>query len=129
MRVEVRVGEDEAELRSLCRWLRADDELRSAFIGLPSTATAPGEMGSALDIVEVVLDNVWSAASLVVAVAAWRQSRPHAGRTTLRVAQTEVEVIGDDEEQVRRVVAALRAATEERQPPAPAPGAIDDMST
>ncbi|MFJ8051110.1 hypothetical protein [Streptomyces luteogriseus] len=128
MRVDVRVGEDEAELRSLFRWLSADDELRSARIGLPGTGTAPGEMGSALDVVEVVLDNVWSAASLVVAVAAWRQSRPHTNRTTLRVGQTEVEITGDDEEQVRRVVAALRAATEDGQPPAPAPGAIEDMS-
>ncbi|MER6526940.1 hypothetical protein [Streptomyces sp. NPDC001508] len=120
MRVEVRVGEEQDELRSLYRWLREDEELRSVRISLSGTGAAPGEMGSALDLIEVLLDNAWSAASLAVAVVAWRRSRPRAGRATLRIGQTEVEITGDDEEQVRRLVALCADADGSRQPAAPA---------
>ncbi|MEV5338251.1 hypothetical protein AB0K93_07145 [Streptomyces sp. NPDC052676] len=127
MRVEVRVGAESAELRSLYRWLRADEELRSARISLSGTGAAPGEMGSALDVIEVLLDNTWSAASLAVAVMAWRQTRPGPGRATLRVGQTEIEISGADEEQVRRLVA-LCAQVDDGQDPAAATGAGEDAS-
>lgn len=127
MRVEVRVGEEQAELRSLYRWLREDEDLRSARIGLSGTDPAPGEMGSALEVIEVLLANAWSAASLAVAVAAWRQSRPRAGGVTVRIGQAEVRISGGDEEEVRRLVALCSAAGDGDQTPAPA-GADEDAS-
>lgn len=126
MRVEVRIDGEQEELRSLYRWLRGDEDLRSVPISLSGTGAAPGEMGSALDVIEVLLDNTWSAASLAVAIVAWRQSRPRASRATLRIGQTEVEITGDDE-QVRRLVALCADADSSQQPAAPA-GAGEDAS-
>ncbi|WP_308340618.1 MULTISPECIES: hypothetical protein [unclassified Streptomyces] len=104
MQVDIRVNGEQSELRSLYRWLTIDDDLRPARIKFAGTST-PGEMGVGLELIQVILDNAWSASSLAVAVAAWRHSRPRPGRVTLRVGGTEVEISGDDEEQVRRLIA------------------------
>ncbi|MET9482346.1 hypothetical protein [Streptomyces sp. NPDC006638] len=118
MQVDVRVNGEQGELRSLYRSLTVDDELRSARIRLVGTSR-PGEMGVGLELIEVILENAWSASSLAVAVAAWRHSRPRPGRVTLRVGQTDVEISGDDAEKVRRIVDLCSAAAVTPPPASP----------
>ncbi|MFJ2647444.1 hypothetical protein ACIO1C_12030 [Streptomyces sp. NPDC087420] len=126
MQVDIRVNGEQGELHSLYRSLTVDDELRSARIQLVSTSR-PGEMGAGLELIEVILENAWSASSLAVAVAAWRHSRPRPGRVTLRVGQTDVEISGDDAEQVRRIVDLCSAAAA-TPPPASPDSAGEDPS-
>ncbi|WP_404199756.1 effector-associated constant component EACC1 [Streptomyces tauricus] len=83
VRLELQVGSGVGELRSLRGWLRADPVVRrSVVVGVRGGVQGSGEMGSALDVLGLVTGNGWSAASFVVAVAAWRQSRP--GRPRVR---------------------------------------------
>ncbi|MGA5552389.1 effector-associated constant component EACC1 [Streptomyces pseudogriseolus] len=73
------------ELRSLQGWLRADPVVRrSAVVGVRGGVPGPGEMGTVLDVLELVTGNGWSAASFVLAVAAWRQSRPQRPQVEIR---------------------------------------------
>ncbi|MGW2689557.1 effector-associated constant component EACC1 [Streptomyces sp. NPDC001414] len=62
------------ELRSLQGWLRADPEARrSVAVGVGGGVPGRGDMGSVVDVLELVTGNGWSAASFVLAVAAWRR--------------------------------------------------------
>ena len=75
MQLEVRV-ESAGELRSLQGWLRSDPEVRrSATVRVRGSAPQPGEMGTALDVLDLVTGNGWSAASFVLALVTWRQTR------------------------------------------------------
>ncbi|MFD0309104.1 hypothetical protein [Streptomyces sp. NPDC127119] len=84
-RLELQVGVGAGELCSLQGWLRADPVVRrSVVVGVQGGVQGPGEMGSALDVLGLVTGTGWSAASFVVAVAAWRQSRPQRPRVEIR---------------------------------------------
>ncbi|WP_411761907.1 effector-associated constant component EACC1 [Streptomyces tunisiensis] len=67
----MRVDSSAGELRSLQGWLRADPETRrSVTAQVRGGVPGPGEMGAALDVLQLVTGNGWSAASFVLAVAA-----------------------------------------------------------
>ncbi|MFI9771661.1 hypothetical protein ACIHJG_33005 [Streptomyces sp. NPDC052415] len=111
MRLEVRVGSAAGELRSLQGWLRADPEVRrSAVVGVRGGEPGPGEMGTGLDVLQLVTGNGWSAASFVLALVAWRQSRPQRPRVEIRRGATLVVLTDCSEEEIERAVRALDAA-------------------
>ncbi|MFD8413426.1 hypothetical protein ACFV2Q_16930 [Streptomyces sp. NPDC059650] len=108
MRVDLHVQGDQAALRSLYKWLSRDPDLRrTARIELTGQSPQPGDMGDVLDLVTLVIGSGWSAASLGVAVAAWRGTRPNPPAVTIRRGDLEIVLTGADEEQMRRAVAVL----------------------
>jgi hypothetical protein len=111
VRLQVRVGSAVGELRSLQGWLRADPDVRrSAAVEVRGGVPEPGQMGTGLDVLQLVTGNGWSAASFVLAVAAWRQSRPQRPRVEIRRGDTVVVLTDCSEEEVERAVRALGAA-------------------
>jgi len=111
VRLELQVGLGAGELRSLQGWLRADPVVRrSVGVGVRGGVPGPGEMGTVLDVLELVTGNGWSAASFVLAVAAWRQSRPQRPRVEIRRGETVIVLAEGSEEEIARAVRALEAA-------------------
>ena len=111
MRLEVRVGLAVGELRSLQGWLRADPGVRrSAAVEVGGGVPGPGEMGTGLDVLQLVTGNGWSAASFVLAVVAWRQSRPQRPQVEIRRGETVVVLTDCSQEEIERAVRVLDAA-------------------
>ncbi|MFI0713835.1 hypothetical protein ACH4SK_24875 [Streptomyces inhibens] len=111
VRIEIEADRDDGAgdaARSLYTWLSADPEV-SAGAGLSPVrrAEAPGRMGPVLEAVEAVFDSGVQLASLVVAVASWRSTRPRAERVRIERAGIRVDVDGADPEAVARVLRAL----------------------
>ncbi|WAP57888.1 effector-associated constant component EACC1 [Streptomyces sp. S465] len=123
MRIDIAVSGGEAELRSLHDWLRRDpDTRRGARVELVRAAPAPGQMGVLTDVLQLVTDNAWSAASFALALSTWRQTRPHARRITVRRGDLTVSLDGGGDEDVRRLIDALqRPSAPEAEPDASAP--------
>ncbi|WP_229711693.1 effector-associated constant component EACC1 [Streptomyces daqingensis] len=119
--VEVRLtfadGEDEqqgAELdhagnaSSLYRWLVADAELRGLTeMTVTSAESRQGDMGGALEVVNVVLSNTIALSSLLVSVAAWRGSRPRPPEVRIERNGATVTVRDASPEMAERILRAL----------------------
>lgn len=107
MRCEVHVDGEE-ELRSLVAWLRAEPGVRrNATISLEAGPAEPDTMGDALGWVQLVAGTGLQAADFVLALTAWRRTRPHAPRVTVRRGDIEVTVDGGDPDTVAAVVRVL----------------------
>ncbi|MDQ8707956.1 hypothetical protein RCO28_36645 [Streptomyces sp. LHD-70] len=107
-------AESAAELRSLQGWLRSDPDVRrTATVGVRGSAPRPGEMGTAVDVLQLVTGNGWSAASFVLAVVAWRQTRPRRPRVEIRRGDTVVVLDGGTSDVVEQVIRALDTAPDE----------------
>ncbi|GAA2288661.1 hypothetical protein GCM10010145_68850 [Streptomyces ruber] len=114
MRVEVRLESGAGELRSLQGWLRSDPDVRRfAVVEARGSTPRPGEMGTALDVLQLVTDNGWSAASFVMALVAWRRTRPQRPRVEIRRGDTVVVLTDCSPEEIERAARALDAATDE----------------
>ncbi|OIJ66728.1 hypothetical protein WN71_016930 [Streptomyces mangrovisoli] len=114
MTVEVRVRgsvDPETELRSLLRWLTADEEVGPAVHGtLAASAPArPDHMGTLLDLISLAVGGGLSAAQLALAIDQWRTQRRGSPRVTLRRGDTEIEVDGRDERILRTVAELLES--------------------
>ncbi|MEU3610934.1 hypothetical protein ABZ725_01275 [Streptomyces sp. NPDC006872] len=100
------------ELLSLCEWLTA--EARGAHgARITPGGSGPGKMsGTALDVLDIVLSGAFDAASLTVAVMAWRSSRRDAAPVRIEIEGdgTVVTIADGGEETAARVIAALQAA-------------------
>ncbi|MCM3806047.1 hypothetical protein ND808_09170 [Streptomyces sp. DR7-3] len=119
MRIDVAVSGGEAELRSLRDWLSRDPGARrGAHVELVQAEPSPGQMGVVTDVLQLITDNAWSAASFALALSTWRQTRPHARRITVRRGDLTVSLDGGGDEELRRLLDVLEppAAPE---PPAP----------
>ncbi|WP_371614991.1 hypothetical protein [Streptomyces sp. NBC_00454] len=118
----------EAELRSLQRWLAADETLGrglsvrlgsdpkrdSATVGDAPQGTL---MGSGLDLLQLAVGSGLSGASLVFSVLQWQVSRRTPPTLVLSRDGYEIRLTGDaaaDPEAVRRIVAALESAAPSR---------------
>lgn len=114
MRLEVRLESGAGELRSLQGWLRSDPDVRrSAEIEVRGSTPRPGEMGTALDVLQLVTGNWWSAASFVLALVAWRQTRPQRPRVEIRHGDTVIILTDCSPEEIERATTALNAAAGE----------------
>lgn len=115
MDVHVSVGgtSDDAALASLFRWLTQDPDVgRGAKVAIEPSSGRPGDMGGAVETLNVVLSNSIALGSLIVAVASWLGSR--ARGTTVHIERNGVKVtIHDDStEAVQRVLDALEGGGE-----------------
>ncbi|MEU2825196.1 hypothetical protein ABZ763_23735 [Streptomyces bacillaris] len=116
-KVEVRVvGNEhaeggEADLRSLLRWVDAEESLRHEVRGRLASGTAapPGSMGTGFDVLELLIGSGLSTGALVVSVAQWRESRRNRPAITLRRGAVEVEIPanGVSADMVERIVTLL----------------------
>ncbi|MFF0158244.1 hypothetical protein ACFYRY_12040 [Streptomyces sp. NPDC005263] len=109
-RIEVRVDEhDEDEaLQSLCGWLTDDFAVRTtAEVSLLERPAQRGAMGGWLDAVQLVTENGWSAASFVLALAAWRQTRARAPHITVRQGDLEITITDASPAEIERAISAL----------------------
>jgi hypothetical protein len=108
MRIEVRTGHSADELRSLHGWLRDEASIRrTASLRLEEEPPAPGQMGTVIDALSVVTQNGWSAASFVLALVAWKQSRPAAPEVTIRRGDVVVTLTHCSSDEVDRAVRLL----------------------
>ncbi|MFG2729652.1 hypothetical protein [Streptomyces canus] len=110
--IDVRVAgaaDSEEELRSLLRWLKADEEVGPALHGeLRSSEAADREhMGTLLDLASLVVSAGLAAAQLALAIEQWRAARRTPPRVTLRRGQVEIEVTGAGEQTVLAIAAML----------------------
>ncbi|CAL9327882.1 hypothetical protein SUDANB43_07412 [Streptomyces sp. enrichment culture] len=64
-------------------------------------------MGTALDVLQLVTGNGWSAASFVLAVAAWRQTRPQRPRVEIRRGDTVIVLTDCSEQEIQQATRAL----------------------
>ncbi|MFE1173342.1 hypothetical protein [Streptomyces sp. NPDC058773] len=90
---------------SLCRWLITDPELR----GLAEVSIAPvhpgqGHRRGALELVNVALGNAIALSNILVAVAAWRESRPHEAQVRLESNGVIVTLQGTSPEVVDQIL-------------------------
>ncbi|MFJ9938949.1 effector-associated constant component EACC1 [Streptomyces erythrochromogenes] len=113
MHVDVRVAAEADELRSLHHWLRADTDVRrSSSLTLQEQPPEPGQMGGLVDVIQLVTDNGWSAASFVVALAAWKRTRPQDPQIEIRRGNTVVVLTQCDDDEINRVIRALDTPAE-----------------
>ncbi|MGW7026859.1 effector-associated constant component EACC1 [Streptomyces xanthophaeus] len=95
-------------LRQLAEWLRGDELVADqAEIELTRAPVGRGDMGAAFETVQVVVDSGFQLASLIVAIAAWRRTRPAQGGVTIERDQVRVTIDTDDPEKIRQVIQAL----------------------
>lgn len=119
MRVDVRVAAEADELRSLHNWLRADTDIRrSSWLTLQEQPPEPGQMGGLVDVIQLVTDNGWSAASFVVALAAWKRTRPQDPRIEIRRGETVIVLTQCSDGEIDRAVRALEAPAPDDAPDA-----------
>ncbi|MBM9509296.1 effector-associated constant component EACC1 [Actinacidiphila acididurans] len=128
--VEIEVGlaaavpeDTEDDLRSLLRWLRADESLAGRADGQvrDGAPPRPGQMGTAFDILQLTLGSGLSAASLVVSVLQWRDAHRRPPALVLRRGEATVEVPATGEVDAAALVQAVVLLAEE--PPVMMPAA------
>ena len=118
MRVKLAVDESSTdrgsaaeELRSLYSWLLADSQARRcAEVEWEESVPAPVEgMGGVLDVLSLVLGSGFSAASLAVSLAQWRDVRGRSGQgvTVERADGTKVVIDTASVEEAERLLAVL----------------------
>ncbi|MER8047519.1 hypothetical protein [Streptomyces sp. NPDC094032] len=119
MRYDIVVRVDEAgaegdfdegrELRSLARWLRDDDAIRTtAIVELRSAPTPSGAMGNVFDAVQLTADSGFQLANLALAYVTWRAGRRRPPAVTIEHEGVRVELDTADPDEVARLLAALR---------------------
>ena len=81
MTIEIRISGPMADedLASLYQWLRAEPDVRRhALISLTSAEPEQGELGVALDTIQMIVGDGFQLAGLALAYASWRASRTKA---------------------------------------------------
>ncbi|MET9451041.1 effector-associated constant component EACC1 [Streptomyces cinerochromogenes] len=109
----------EDDLRSLLRWLSADDTVPVRGRIVSGGPPVPGGMGSGFDLLQLAVSSGLSVGSLVVSVLQWQAARRDAPAVTLRRGDVEVVLsarAARDEETVRGIVDLLDGT-----PPSPSP--------
>jgi hypothetical protein len=99
VQVRVRVADGSVdESRSLANWLRDEPEVRR--YGRPETPpdrdTTDGQMGTALDVLTLVLGAGLSATQLVASIIMWRASHGRPIRVIIERDDREIPVDSDD---------------------------------
>ncbi|WUD73790.1 hypothetical protein OG937_19895 [Streptomyces sp. NBC_00510] len=112
MRLTLRIEGDSTEddVRSLYDWLLLDRNLRrEAQVEMASSSVpVPGQQGDLLDLVSLAVGSGFNAASLGVALAAWRSTRPKEPTVTVERADgSKVTVTGASRDEAQRLIEQL----------------------
>ncbi len=106
---------DEDALRSFARWLGEEPEVRHhAVITWSAAVPGAGDMGGALEVVQLVLDSGFQLANLALAYAAWRSTRSDAPAVTVSRGGVSITLGSGDAEVVARLVRELEEARPEQ---------------
>lgn len=95
-------------LLSLQRWLTGEPDLVQHEIGL-STATEPGELSGAVEIISLVLGTGLSVGQLLLSISNWRRSRPVAPAVVLTRTDPDGVSVRIESSDPQVVAAAARA--------------------
>ncbi|MGW2286988.1 effector-associated constant component EACC1 [Streptomyces phaeochromogenes] len=112
MRIQIAgaTEEDRDTVADLYRWMRQDQDLRQqAQVRLTASSEPAGSMG-AMEIIDLILSQGFSALSLTLSYAAWRHARPSAPAVTFIVVGNTVTAADASEETIQRLTQALNAA-------------------
>jgi hypothetical protein len=94
---EIAVDSDGQDLVRLRDWLREQPAIRrNVSVSLSRVSAEPASMGSVVELITLVTSTALSVASLLVAIADWRDSRPSAPSVTIRRGNVEVTITGGD---------------------------------
>ncbi|MGW2045887.1 effector-associated constant component EACC1 [Streptomyces sp. NPDC001858] len=103
---------DSRSLLQLAEWLRGDEEVGERVeIDLVAMPAGEGDMGSAFDVVQVVMDEGFQLAGLVVAIATWRRTSPRKPDVVIERNGIRVTVDTDDAEKIAQIAEALSDAS------------------
>ncbi|MEO3752593.1 hypothetical protein [Streptomyces sp. B6B3] len=111
--MRIRISMDGAgaaeELRSLREWLNDTPEVsRNAIISWEASPPKAGRMGTgAMDWIQLVTGNAWSAASFALAYVAWRRSRRATPTARIEHDGVVLSLDGADDETIVRITRAL----------------------
>ncbi|MEU2286183.1 hypothetical protein ABZ614_30345 [Streptomyces sp. NPDC013178] len=102
-------GDNEEDLRSLLRWLTADEvtgrHLRGALVD--AQPAHPEHMGGQLDVLSLAVSSLLGAAQLAMAVVQWRAARRSSPTVTVHRNGTRLDIHAADPETVRRLALLL----------------------
>ena len=92
-------------LSSLYAWLRDEPDVRQrAQIALLAAESEPSDMGSAFEVIQLVVDGGFQAMNLALAYAAWRATRPSQPHVTIEYDGITVILDGSDSDTVEAIV-------------------------
>jgi hypothetical protein len=116
MRFEVILTSNRSEADTAALYtalLQAPAAHQHARMKLVPRSRESDEMGIPLSTIEFITNSALQLASLIVAIAAWRTSRPHSPKVTIRREDgLEVTVSTADSESVERVIRALERSND-----------------
>jgi hypothetical protein len=108
---EIAVEGDGRDLVRLRDWLTGNPAIRrTATVRLTAPAAVPGAMGSTAELITVSAGLLLDVGSLVVAIAAFRQSRRTVTSVKVRRGDVEVTITGSDRVALDDVIKCLEAA-------------------
>ena len=108
------VVDDDEPLRDLFRWLREDPDVANyAAIALAPSVPADGTMG-AVEIINLVVGQGFTALNLALSYASWRAARPEAPTVVIRVGDASLAVADESAESLRDIVTLLEAQASRR---------------
>jgi len=108
--IQIRVtGPDgDQDLASLHAWLLEDPDIRlHARMSLVPAQAGPSDMGTAFEVIQLVVDSGFQAVSLALAYATWRATRPGHPRVMIERDDTRITLDSADQDAVETIVRAL----------------------
>ena len=111
MRVWLQVPDgSEADVRELYDWLAAEPEIRTAGHLIRQTETPPpGEMGEVLSALSLIIGSGVSVGQLLVAIAAWRATRPRPYRVSVEFPDRTIAIETTDADEALEIARQLES--------------------
>lgn len=110
MAIQIRMSGQGADtaLSSLYAWLCKDPEVRQhAQVSLLGVESESSDMGTAFDVIQLVVDSGFQAVNLALAFAAWRATRRSQPQVTIEHGGITVALRGSGPEVVEAIVHVL----------------------
>lgn len=96
------------ELGSLYVWLQEEPEVRRhASVSLMSAEPRPSEMGTALEVIQLVVGSGFQALNLALAYAGWRATRPSRPQVIIECDGAKITLDDADPDTIQAIVRAI----------------------
>ncbi|MFC9977373.1 hypothetical protein ACFVH6_41390 [Spirillospora sp. NPDC127200] len=110
MAIHIRLNGPAADddLHSLYDWFQADPAIRQrARMSLESAPTAPGEMGTTLDVIQLLVSSGFSATGLFVSIRTWLDTRSAKPDIVIEHNGIKISLADATPEQIKEITDAL----------------------